>query len=120
MARRIRDEKTTCGRDGGPVVPARRRPVLTLVLLFFAVALVIDAVAGERGWIANSRDRRQLAQAAQDLEAKRRENAGLRDLRDRLKRQDPATIEEIARRQFKFIRPGEKVFIVRDVQKPAR
>jgi cell division protein FtsB len=120
MARRIGDEKTTSGRNDGPVVPARRRPVLAFVLLFFALALVIDAVAGERGWIANSRDRRQLAQAAQDLEAKRRENAALRDLRDRLQRRDPATIEDIARREFKFIRPGEKVFIIRDVPKPTK
>ena len=120
MARRIGDEKSTCGRNGGPVVPPRRRPVLTFVLLFFALALVIDAVAGERGWIANSRDRRQLAQANEALAAKRRENADFRDLRDRMRRRDPATIEEIARREYKFIRPGEKVFIIRDVQKPAK
>ena len=44
---------------GRPVVAVRRVRLLTLVLLFCALALVIDAVAGERGWIANSRNRRQ-------------------------------------------------------------
>jgi len=120
MDRRIRDEKATCGRDGEPVVRARRRSVLTFVLLFFALTLLLDGVAGERGWIANRRDSRLLEQAEQDLEAKRRENAELRDLRTRLQQQDPATIEDIARREFGFIRPGEKVFIIRDVPKAAK
>ena len=105
---------------GGSVVPARRLRLLTFVLLFCALALVIDAVAGERGWIANSRDQRQVEQAEQDLAAKQRENAELRDLLDRLKRQDPATIEEIARREHGLIRPGEKVFILKDAPKATR
>ncbi len=105
---------------GGPVVPVRRLRLLTLVLLFCALALVIDAVAGERGSIANSREQRQVEQAEQDLAAKQRENAELSDYRDRLKRQDPATIEEIARREHGLIRPGEKVFILKDAPKAAR
>ncbi len=105
---------------GGPVVPVHRLRLLTLVLLFCALALVIDAVAGERGWIANSREQRQVEQAEQDLAAKQRENAELSDYRDRLKRQDPATIEEIARREHGLIRPGEKVFILKDAAKAAR
>jgi len=120
MDRRLRDEKSTYGRDGELVPPVRRRPVMTLVLLFFALALVIDGLAGERGWVANRRDRQALAQAAKALEAKRRENAGLRDLRDRLQKQDPATIEDIARRQQGFIRPGEKVFVIKDVPKATK
>jgi cell division protein FtsB len=117
MDRRNRDEKTTGGRGGEPVVRVRRRSVLTFVLLFFALTLVLDGIAGERGWIANRRDSRLLEQAAKDLEAKRRENAELRDLRARLQNRDPATIEDIARREFGFIRPGEKVFIIKDVPK---
>jgi cell division protein FtsB len=120
MPTRIRDEKTTGGRAGRPAVPARRVRLLTFVLLFIALALVIDAVAGERGWIANSRDRRQLEQFQQDLAAKRRENAEFRDLLERLKRQDPATIEEIARRELGLIRPGEKLFILKDAPKTAK
>jgi cell division protein FtsB len=116
----MRDEKSTGGPDVESVRPARRRPVMTFVLLFFALALVLDAVAGERGWIANRRDRRQLERAVQDLAAKRRENADLTDLRNRLQKQDPATIEDIARREFGFIRPGEKVFTIRDVPKATK
>jgi cell division protein FtsB len=117
MPRRNRDEKARGGPAGGPVVPVRRVRLLTLVLLFCALALVIDAVAGDRGWIANSRDQRQIERAQQDLAAKRRENADLTDYRDRVKRMDPATLEEIARRAHGLIRPGEKLFILKDAQK---
>ena len=120
MPRRIRDEKAMCGPARGPVVPIRRVRLLTLVLLFCALALVIDAVAGERGWIANSRNRRQEEQSAQDLDAKRRENAERADYLDRIKRKDPATLEEIARREHGLIRPGEKLFILKDAPKATK
>jgi cell division protein FtsB len=42
------------------------------------------------------------------------ENQQRRDLIKRLQAEDPATIEEIARRERGFIRPGETLFIVRD------
>jgi len=120
MDRRFRDDKVARPRNGEPVVSARRRSVVTFVLLFVALALVLDGIAGERGWVANRRNRVQLEQAEQALEAIRRENADQRDLVHRLQNQDPATIEDIARREFGFIRPGEKVFIVRDVPKPTK
>ncbi len=108
------------GPAGGAVAPAHRVRLLTLVLLFCALALVIDAVAGERGWIANSRNQRQVEQDEQALAAKRRENAELTDSRERLKRKEPATLEEIARRKHGLIRPGEKLFIVKDAPKVAK
>lgn len=108
------------GPAGGPVLPVRRVRLLTLVLLFCALALVIDALAGERGWIANSRNQRQVEQDEQDLAAKRRENAELTDYKDRVKRKDPATLEEIARREHGLIRPGEKLFIIKDAPKATK
>jgi cell division protein FtsB len=120
MGRRQRDEKTTAGHGGIPAASSRRRSIVTYLLLFTALALVLDGVAGERGWFANRRDRRQLEQAEMALNAKRQENADLRDLAHRLQIQDPATIEEFARRELGFIRPGEKVFIIRDVPKPTK
>jgi cell division protein FtsB len=116
----MRDRKSTYDRDGDPVASARRRPIMTFVLLFFALALVLDGIAGERGWIANRRDRQALEQAELSLKAKRRENAELRDVRDRLQRKDPATIEDVARRDLRFIRPGEKVFVIKDVPKATK
>jgi cell division protein FtsB len=120
MDTRNGDDKTTLVHGGVPAVAAHRRSMVTYVLLFVALALVLDGIAGERGWFANRRDRQQLDQAEQELEATRRENAELRDLAHRLQSQDPITIEDLARRELGFIRPGEKVFIVRDVPKPTR
>jgi cell division protein FtsB len=120
MDRQIRDDNTTPGRGGKPVVPSRRRSVMTFILLLVALALVLDGIAGDGGWIANRHDNRQLEQIELGLAAKRLENAGLRELVHRLQNQDPATIEDLARKELGFIRPGEKVFIIRDVPKLTR
>jgi cell division protein FtsB len=48
------------------------------------------------------------------LQAQRAENAERREYLRRL-REDPALIEAIAREELGFIRPGELLFIVRDV-----
>jgi cell division protein FtsB len=48
----------------------------------------------------------------------RSENAALREEARRL-REDPAAIEEIARRELGLMSPGEKLFIIRDVDPPA-
>lgn len=120
MASRTGNDKTAFGGDREPASAARHRSVLTYVLLFVALVLVLDGVAGERGWIANRRESRRLEQVEQQLAAKRFENAQMLDLIRRLRDQDPATIEELARRDLGFIRPGEKVFTIRDVPKPAK
>jgi cell division protein FtsB len=48
----------------------------------------------------------------------RAENARLREMIGRL-RDDPGTIEAIARRELGLVRPGEVLFILKDI-KPAR
>lgn len=120
MGSNVRDEKTTAGHGGIPAASSRGRSIATYLLLFVALALVLDGVAGERGWFANRRDSRQLEQEELALAAKRQENAELRDLARRLLEKDPATIEEFARRELGYIRPGETVFIVRDAPKPTK
>ncbi len=120
MDSRRGDDKSTTGLGAIAAASLRRRSVLTYLLLFAALALVLDGVAGERGWFANRRDRQQLEQAETALAAKRIENADLRDMAHRMQQQDPATIEELARRELGYIRPGETVFIIRDVPKPTK
>ena len=57
----------------------------------------------------NEADRRAGSRAGQ-----RAENAKLRDQARRL-REDPTAMEEIARRELGLIKPGERVFIVKDI-----
>ena len=94
--------------------PARNRRIVQLLLIFVAVVIVADGVVGERGLLARMRARKEYDALAASLGRQRAENARLRDEARRL-REDPAAIEEIARRELGLIRPGEKVFIVKNV-----
>jgi cell division protein FtsB len=87
--------------------------VVRLLLLFFALVIVVDAIVGDRGLVA------MRAELAAAIAKQRTENARLREEARRLK-EDPAAIEEIARRDLGLIRPGEKVFIIKDLTSPAQ
>ena len=61
------------------------------------------------------RDARREGQALEERIAERRaENAALAERARRL-REDERAIEELARRELGLIRPGERVFIIRDL-----
>ena len=89
------------------------RRVVHWVLLFVASVIVVDALVGDRGLIAMLRARQQYDELSASIERQRTENARLRETVRRL-REDPSAIEEIARRELGLIRPGERVFIVKD------
>ena len=63
------------------------------------------------------RVRGQYAALASTLARERAENARLADQARRL-REDPTAVEEVARRELGLIKPGEKVFIIKDVPAP--
>jgi cell division protein FtsB len=120
MGQRDRGQANGNRREGSVPAPPRRRSIAMLVLLLFALVLIIDAVAGERGWLANRRAAAQYRAAQQALDEARARNAALRDEVQRLRRPDPGAIEEAARRQLGLMKPGEKLFIVRDQVQPDR
>jgi cell division protein FtsB len=88
------------------------------VLAFVAIVLVVDALAGNRGLLETMRARRQFDEVAADLERTRRDNDRLREEIRRL-RDDPATIESVAREELGLIRQDEMLFIIHDSDKPA-
>ena len=95
---------------------ARRGPRIAQYVLLVLIAVVAtDALVGERGLL----DRIKAGAAIRGLEAAvgraRAENARLNEQARRL-REDPAAVEELARRDFGFIKPGERLFIVQDVR----
>ena len=100
-------------------ITRRGRRVVRYVLGFVTVVLVIDAIVGEKGLLTLLKARRDFSAVEQSLYGARRENARLREEARRL-REDPTAIEELARRELGLIRPGEKLFIVRDVPPPAQ
>jgi cell division protein FtsB len=94
--------------------PARlRNRIVNYVLALVALVLVVDALVGDKGLLETLRARRQYTGVAGALSAKRQENARLRDEVRRL-REDPASVEAIAREELGLIRPGEVLFIVHD------
>ena len=106
-----------------PIAPVKRvapvRRLVQLLLLLLAAALVADALVGDQGLFAMLRARREHDQLAAAIGRQRLENGRLREHARRL-REDPSAIEEIARRELGLIRPGEKVFIVKDLPSPAK
>jgi cell division protein FtsB len=101
-------------RTAPPERSARRRRILRSLLLFVATVIVVDAFVGERGLLAMLRARRQHEELAASIERQRAENERLREEIRRLT-DDSSAIEEIARRELGLIRPGEKVFIIKDL-----
>jgi cell division protein FtsB len=94
--------------------PARlRNRILNYVLALVAFVLVVDSLVGDKGLLETLRARRQYADISGALTAKRQENTRLRDEIRRLK-EDPASVEAIAREELGLIRPGEILFIVHD------
>lgn len=87
-----------------------------LVILVGSV-LLVDAFVGDKGLVAMMQAREQYRLLEQALAEARADNIRLREEARRL-REDPAAIEEIARRELGLIRPGEKLFIIRDVDAP--
>lgn len=91
----------------------RGRRLVRYVLGFVTVVLVIDAVVGEKGLLALLKARRDFSAVEHALGQARVQNAQLREDARRL-REDPTAIEEMARRDLGLIKPGEKLFIIKD------
>lgn len=103
-----RDDATTTGNT------PRRRRLVRLGLLIGTGVVLVDAIAGERGLFVLLRAREEGRAKAAAVEAIRRENQRLLEQTSRY-RDDPATIEDLARRDLGMIKPGEKLFIIRDL-----
>jgi cell division protein FtsB len=93
--------------------PVRSRRMVSILLLVVAGAIIVDGLVGEKGLLAMLRARHQYEVLSATIEHKRADNARLREEARRLK-DDPSAIEEVARRELGLIKPGEKVFIVKD------
>ncbi|HTM26012.1 MAG TPA: septum formation initiator family protein [Vicinamibacterales bacterium] len=101
-----------------PRVPRQRGPrrrFWSHAMLFAACVLLVNGLFGERSLLESIRARRAYDRAARDLARLKQENADLRDQARRL-RNDPATIESVARGDLGLLRAGEILVTVRDVK----
>lgn len=107
-------EKKPATAQSSSGTPRRRRRAVQYVLVLVGCLVVVDAFVGEKGLLAMIQARRQYRGLEQSLADARAENARLRDQARRL-REDPDAIEEVARRELGLIKPGERLFIVKDI-----
>jgi len=86
---------------------------LQYLLVFVGCVLIVDAVVGDKGVLQMLKKRQESQRLMHDLAAARQRNA---ELFHQIKRinTDPAALEEMARRDLGLIKPGEKLFIIRD------
>jgi cell division protein FtsB len=105
----------TPDRSSGLLAIPRRlgRRALHYMLVLVSAVVITDALVGEKGLLAMLKARKQFRQLEDSLARARQENARLRE-DARLLREDPAAVEEIARRELGLMKPGEKLFIVKD------
>ena len=109
-------KKAATSSNSTPAAPRRgRRRAVHYLVMIVACVVIVDALVGDKGFMAMLKARQDYRRLEHSLAQARAENMYLRDQARRL-REDPTTIEEIARRELGLIRPGEKLFLLKDVQ----
>ena len=88
--------------------------LLQYILIFGIAVAIVVALVGEKGFLELGRVRQQHRALEAALAQARAHNMRLRNEVKRLNN-DPGSIEEIARRELGLIKPGEKLFIVKDI-----
>jgi cell division protein FtsB len=110
MKKRAPDTTTTSS------TPRRRRSrIVRYLVIAVGCVLIIDALVGDRGFLAMLKAQQQYRALEVSLAQSRAENARLREEAREL-REEPTAIEDLARRELGLIRPGEKLFIIKDVK----
>lgn len=104
LRRRIRN-----GQSAGQL----RRRLVSYALIAVAIALMVNAVVGENGYLAKLRAQQQYEELASEVLKLRLENQQLKEQARRLK-EDPSAVEDAARRDLGLIRPGETLIVVRE------
>ena len=87
---------------------------LQYLLIFVSVVAIVVGLVGKNGFLELVRVRQQHRALEAALAQARAHNMRLRYDVKRLN-DDPSSIEEIARGELGLIRPGEKLFIVKDI-----
>lgn len=77
--------------------------------------MLIDAIVGDQGFVALGRARRDFDQTTERLRRLQAENELMRE-RNRRLGEDRDALEEAARRDLGLMKPGETVFIIRDLR----
>lgn len=91
----------------------KRRRWMRYGLAIVSGVLMINALVGEKGYLATLQARQQRNEIEASVNALRAENEALADFAQRLRR-DPNTLEAIAREDLGLIKPGEVLVTLKD------
>jgi cell division protein FtsB len=90
-----------------------RRRLWSWGLTIGMVVLLVNAVVGENGYLATLRVRQEKGAEEAEVARLRIANAALQDETRRIM-EDPAALEEAARRTLGLMREGETMIVIRD------
>ena len=91
----------------------RRKKMWTYGLLLLSAGLMVNAMIGEKGYLANLQAKQEFQDVSESLRQLKAENARLKEEAKRLQ-SDPQALEDAARKQLGLIKPGETLITLRD------
>ena len=91
----------------------RRKKLWTYGLLLLSAGLMVNALIGEKGYLANLQAKQEFQDVSESLRQLKAENARLKEEASRM-RTDPRALEDSARSQLGLIKPGETLITLRD------
>ncbi|MGH9869689.1 MAG: FtsB family cell division protein [Candidatus Polarisedimenticolia bacterium] len=94
-----------------PAGPPIGRRIVVFVVIIIALAVLIGAVFGERGYLEVLRRRAAYADLVREVDDLAATNAALRTEIAAL-RSDPYVIEKLAREKLGYARPGEVIYLL--------
>ena len=101
-------------KASAPPPQSRGRRMVQYALLAIGSIFFLDALVGDKGLVELVKTRQDYRTLEASLLRIRAENSRLRE-EARLLREDADTIEKLARERLGLIKPGEKLFILKDV-----
>jgi len=91
----------------------RRKKIWTYGVLLLSAGLMVNALIGEKGYLANLQARQESLDVSESLRQLKAENARLTEDAKRMQT-DPRALEDSARSQLGLIKPGETLITLRD------
>jgi len=91
----------------------RRKKFWTYGLLLLSAGLMVNALIGEKGYLANLQAKQEFQDVSESLRQLKAENARLKEQARRMQT-DPRALEDSARSQLGLIKPGETLITLRD------
>ena len=91
----------------------RRKKIWTYGLLLLSAGLMVNALIGEKGYLANLQAKQEFQDVSESLRQLKAENARLKEEARRMQT-DPRALEDSARSQLGLIKPGETLITLRD------